>query len=73
MRHISLASVLIGIIVPVAMNSKPIDWNRALYMMALTFTFVWAVYSIILFVYAFLVEGRIKGHGDGYGQIKDPN
>jgi hypothetical protein len=51
-------SILVGIIFPLAMTTRPIDWKWFFYIMAMGFTLVWAVYSILLFGYVFLVEGR---------------
>jgi hypothetical protein len=47
-------SVVVGIISPLAMIGKAIDF----YLMAMGFTLVWVVYSIIVLAYVFLVEGR---------------
>jgi len=44
-----LISILAGIIFPFAMFSKPIDWKWFFYLMAIGFSLVWAIYSIILF------------------------
>jgi hypothetical protein len=52
------ASILIGITLPLAMTTRPIDWDRFFLIMALSFSLVWAIYSIILLGYVFLVEGR---------------
>jgi hypothetical protein len=51
-------SVLVGIVLPLAITSRPIDWKRFSYIMAMGFTLVWVIYSIILFAYVFLYEGR---------------
>jgi hypothetical protein len=40
------------------MSSKPIDWSRFFYIMAMGITLVWFVYSIILLAYVFLIEGK---------------
>jgi hypothetical protein len=53
-----VVSVLFGIIFPIFMSSKPIDWKRFFTIMAMGITLVWVVYSIILLGYVFLVEGR---------------
>ena len=53
-----VVSVLVGIILPLAITSRPVDWKRFFYIMAMGFTLVWVVYSIILLGYVFLVEGR---------------
>lgn len=53
-----VASILIGIILPLAVTSSPIDWKRFFYIMAMGFTLVWVVSSIILFAYVFLIEGK---------------
>ena len=67
-------SLLVGVILPLATTARPIDWKLFFYIMAMGFTFVWAVYSIILLGYVFLVEGRRSrnklkknyvGHSDG--------
>ena len=55
-----LISILAGIIFPFAMFSKPIDWKWFFYLIVLGFTLVWAIYSLILLGYVFLVEGRQK-------------
>jgi hypothetical protein len=49
---------LVGIILPLARTPRPVDWKQFFYIMAMGFTLVWFVYSIILFGYVFLVEGR---------------
>jgi hypothetical protein len=51
-------SLLVGIILSFAITSGPIDWKLFFYIMAMGFTSVWVAYSIILFGYVFLVEGR---------------
>ena len=40
------------------MFSKPIDWKWFFYLMVLNFSLLWAIYSLILLGYVFLVEGR---------------
>jgi uncharacterized membrane protein len=57
-RLASVISILVGIILPVAITSKPIDWKWFFYIMAMSIALVWVVYSIILFAYVFLVEGK---------------
>jgi hypothetical protein len=49
---------LVGIILPLAVISRPVDWKLFFYIAAMGFTSVWVVYSIILLGYVFLVEGR---------------
>jgi len=53
-----VVSILAGIIFPFAMTGKPIDWAWFFLVMALSFSLVWAIYSLILLGYVFLVEGR---------------
>ena len=47
-----LISVLMGIILPLALGVKDLTY------MAIFFSSVWAIYSLILLGYVFLVEGR---------------
>jgi hypothetical protein len=47
-----ILSVLFGIILPIALGVKDPVY------IAISFSSVWAIYSIILFGYVFLVEGR---------------
>jgi hypothetical protein len=51
-------ALLVGILLPLAITSRPVDWKWFFYIMAMAFTLVWLAYSIILFGYVFLVEGR---------------
>ena len=53
-----VVSVLVGIIFAIFMSLRPIDLKRFFYTMAMGFTLVWVVYSIILLAYVFLIEGR---------------
>jgi hypothetical protein len=53
-----VVSILAGIIFPFAMTGKPIDWDWFFLVMALSISLVWAIYSLILLGYVFLVEGR---------------
>jgi hypothetical protein len=55
---ILIISILVGIILPLATSSKPVDWKWFFYIMALGITLVWVVYSILLLGYVFLIEGR---------------
>jgi hypothetical protein len=57
-RLTSVVSILAGIILPFFLLPKPIDWDWFFLIMALSFSLTWAIYSIILFGYVFLVEGR---------------
>ena len=45
-------SVLLGIVLPLALGVKDLTY------MAIFFSSVWAIYSLILLGYVFLVEGR---------------
>ena len=53
-----VVSILAGIILPFFLLPKPIDWDWFFYLIVLGFTLVWAIYSLILLGYVFLVEGR---------------
>jgi len=57
-RLTSIISISVGIILPLAITSRPIGWKWFFYIMAMGVTLVWVGYSIILFGYVFLVEGR---------------
>jgi hypothetical protein len=47
-----VVSILLGIILPLALGVKDPVY------IAISFTLVWAIYSIILLGYVFLIEGR---------------
>jgi hypothetical protein len=49
---------LVGIILPVVITSRPTGWKWFFYIMAMGIALVSVVYSIVLFGYVFLVEGR---------------
>ena len=51
-------SILVGIMLPLAITSRPVDWKWFFYIMAMVFTFVWVVYSILFFGYVFFVEAK---------------
>jgi len=53
-----IISILVAIMLPLFMSRKPIDWDWFFLVMALSFSLVWAVYSMIFLGYVFLVEGR---------------
>jgi hypothetical protein len=61
-RFTLILSALAGIILPLILTGRPIDWNEFFYIMASSFSLVWAIYSIILLGYVFLVEGRRRGN-----------
>ena len=74
-RHFRItlvASILAGMILPLLMTGKPIDWDWFFYLMALGFTLVWAIYSLILLGYVFLVEGRRNRNKSNTIKEEDP-
>jgi len=44
----SVISILVGIILPVPITSRPIDWKCLFYIMAMGFTLVWVLYKYAL-------------------------
>jgi len=56
----SIVSIFAGIIFPLTLSSKPIDWKWFFYLMAIGFTLVWIIYSLLLFGYVFWIEGEKK-------------
>jgi len=65
-RHLSYfrltlsISLLVGIILPLAITSRPINWKSLFTLMAMGFTLVWVVYTIILLVIVFLIRPGLK-------------
>jgi hypothetical protein len=53
-----VVSILVGIILPFSLLPTPINLDWFFLVMALSFSLVWAIYSLILLGYVFLVEGR---------------
>lgn len=52
--------------------AKPIDWDRFFFIMAISFSLVWAIYSIILLGYVFLVEGKHRRNKSKTRKEEDP-
>jgi len=61
-----VVSILLGIVLPLALGVKD-----PLYI-AISFSSVWAIYSLILLGYVFLVEGRRKRNGSNPKKEEDP-
>ncbi len=55
-----LISILVAIILPLAITGKPTDWDWFFYIMAMSFTLVWAVYAIVLLITTFFGRGRLR-------------
>jgi hypothetical protein len=53
-----VVSILVGIILSFSLLPTPINLDWFFLVMALSFSLVWAIYSLILLGYVFLVEGR---------------
>jgi hypothetical protein len=51
-----LISILVGILLPLGLGVKDPVY------IAISFTLVWAIYSLILLGYVFLIEGRHRGN-----------
>ena len=68
-----VVSILAGIILPFSLLPKPIDWDWFFLVMALSFSLVWAVYSLILLGYVFLVEGRHRRNKLKRRKKEDPS
>ena len=68
-----LISILVAIIFPLAMTGRPIDWDTFFLIMAISFSLVWAIYSLILLGYVFLVEGRHKRNESKRRKEEDPS
>jgi hypothetical protein len=67
-----VVSILAGIILPISLLTTPIDWDLFFYLIVLGFTLVWAIYSLILLGYVFLVEGRQKRNKSEKRKEEDP-
>ena len=67
-----VVSILAGIILPFSLLPKPIDWDWFFLVMALSFSLVWAIYSLILLGYVFLVEGRRNRNRSNPKKEEDP-
>jgi len=67
-----IVSILAGIIFPFAMFSKPIDWKWFFYLMVLGCSLVWAIYSLVLLGYVFLIEGRRNRNRPKIREEEDP-
>ncbi len=65
-------SILAGIILHISLLTTPIDWDLFFYLIVLGFTLVWAIYSLILLGYVFLVEGRQKRNKSEKRKEEDP-
>lgn len=67
----TLISILLGIVLPVVLGVKDPVY------IAISFTVVWFIYSIILFGYVFLIEGRRNRNqqkvGGGEGSYSPPS
>ena len=67
-----VVSILAGIILPFFLLPKPIGWDWFFLIMALSFSLVWAIYSLILLGYVFLVEGRRNRNKSNPKKEEDP-
>jgi len=61
-----VVSILAGIILPIALGVKDPVY------IAISFSSVWAIYSLILFGYVFLVEGRRNRNRPKIREEEDP-
>jgi hypothetical protein len=53
-----VVSILAGTILPFSLLPNSIDWDWFFLVTALSFSLVWAIYSLVLLGYVFWVEGR---------------
>ncbi len=53
-------SILIGIIFPLFVTKRPIDWDWFFYLMAIGFTSVGVIYAIVILINTFLGKGRLR-------------
>ena len=61
-----VVSIFAGILLPLALGAKDPT------LIAITFSSVWAIYSIILLGYVFLIEGRHRGNKSKRRKEEDP-
>ncbi len=53
-------SILVGIILPLVMVRRPIDWDWFLYLAAIGFTLVWVIYAIVILINTFFGRERLR-------------
>ena len=66
-------SVLVGIILPVLLTGRPVDWDWFFLIMAIGLSFVWFLYAVILLIIVFHVRlgPKIKAsHRNGVTVIR---
>ena len=55
-----IVSILVAIIFPLFVSWRSIDWDWFIYLMALGFVLVWAIYAIVMFVSVFFSKDALK-------------